>query len=113
MQKKRKLDEMMKEDQRQRNKKLKKKGVDKNNYVNEDGFIDPQKEMKLDMQEKDQLIFDGQTVEKSDIGIMINRELKRFMDQKLDRIRDSVPALIGRFEQNENAIKDHHSIQIN
>ena len=35
------------------------------------------------------------------------------MDQKLDRIKDSDHALIARFEQNENALKDHHTIQIN
>ena len=35
------------------------------------------------------------------------------MLQKIDRIKDSPNELIGRFEQNENSIKDHLSLTSN
>ena len=106
------LDEKTKEQEKQRKKMLKKKGLLKEaDANNEDGIVDPQQvELKIEASSQDHLLFDGQKVDKTDIANLINSELKRFMDQKLDRIKDSVPALIGRFEQNENAIKDHNTI---
>jgi len=67
-------------------------------------------ELKLAKAEQDNLMFDGQNVEKSKISELINKVLNHFMVQKIDRIKDSPNELIGRFEQNENAIKDHLSL---
>ena len=93
------LKEKTKEEEKQLKKVLRRKGFNTTENNHDDGIADLQQiELDINAEEQNQLIFDGQKVGKSDIENVINNELKRFMDMKLDRIKDSVPALIGRFE---------------
>ena len=102
------LENLKREQEREKEKNKKKSGLIKKN---DDGGEDQEESADDDNQPK--LNFDKHEIKQTKIKELINKQLNHFMIQKNDRIKDSPNELIGRFEQNENSIKDHISLTSN